>query len=347
MPMKKLLILFLCLLLSLPAVSLAEEEKVLNLFTWELYVDDQTIADFEQATGIQIRYATFDSNESMLAKLQLSGEAYDVIIASDFVINIARKAGLLQKLDHSLLPHAAGLSPAMLNQYFDPDNEYTIPYVAGTPLIVYNPDYVDIEITGYESLWDESLRDSVVVMDDARNIVGITLKTMGQSFNVTDDALLAQAAERLAALRPNIRAFNSDTPYVDLLSGECAVAYMFTPYAVMALEENPDLRIVYPKEGVGFGIDAAFIPANAPHPENAHRFLDFLLQPAIAAQVAEAQLFVCPVQAAYEYIPEALQTNPAIHVPDALLENAEFIMDVGEYETKFQNIWTDFKLLGK
>ena len=345
--MKKLLVLILALMLALPVFAVAEEEKVLNLFTWELYVDDQTIADFEAATGIKINYATFDTNEAMLAKLQLSNESYDLVIASDFVINIARKAGLLQKLNFDLIPNAAGLTPGMLSQYFDPDNEYTVPYVAGTPLIVYNPDYVDIEITGYESLWDESLRDSVVVMDDARNIVGITLKTMGQSFNVTDDAILAQAAEKLNQLRPNIRVFNSDTPYVDLLSGECAVGYMFTPYAVMALDENPDLKIVYPEEGVGFGIDALFIPANAKHPENANLFINFLLDPKIAAQVAEAQLFACPVQAAYEYIPEALQNNPAIKIPDELLKDAEFIVDVGEYETKFQNIWTDFKLLGK
>lgn len=345
--MKKLLIVFLCLLLSLPAISIAEEEKVLNLFTWELYVDDQTIADFEAATGIKINYATFDTNEGMLAKLQLSNESYDVVIASDFVINIARKAGLLQKLNYDLIPNAAGLNPGMLNQYFDPENEYTVPYVAGTPLIVYNPDFVDIEITGYESLWDESLRDSVVVMDDARNIVGITLKTMGQSFNVTDDEILAQAAEKLAKLRPNIRAFNSDTPYVDLLSMECTVAYMFTPYALIAMDENPDLKIVYPEEGVGFGIDAAFIPANAQHPENANLFINFLLDPQIAAQVAQAQYFVCPVQAAYEYIPEALRNNPALNIPDELLKDAEFIVDVGDYETKFQNIWTDFKLLEK
>ena len=347
--MKKPLLFLLCLLLALPlAAGAQEEEKVLNLFTWELYVDDETISDFEAATGIKVQYTAFDSNESMLAKLQLSGGGdYDVIIASDYAINIARKAGLLQKIDKTIVDRFNTLDASLLSPYFDPENEYSVPYMSGTPLIVYNPAYVTIDITGYESLWDESLRDSVVVMDDARNIIGITLKTMGQSFNVTDDALLAQAAEKLSLLAPNIRSFNSDTPDADINSGECAVAYMYGQYASYALAENPDLKVVYPSEGVGFGIDSLIIPASAKHPANANLFINFLLDPQIAAQTALAQQFRTPVPGAHAFLPEEYLNDPAINVPAELLKNAEFIMDLGEYETKFQNIWTDFKLLGK
>lgn len=342
--MKKMLMILCCCLLLVPALAGAEEEKVLNLFTWELYVDDQTIVDFENATGIRVQYTPFDSNEAMLSKLTLGSNAYDVIIASDYAINIARKDGLLQKLDHSLITRYDSIDPVLLSPYFDPDNEYSVPYMSGTPLIVYNPDYVDFEITGYEDLWDERLRDSLVVMDDARNIIGITLKTMGQSFNVTDDETLSQAAQKLAQLRPNIRTFNSDTPDADLNSGECYAGYMYGQYAAYALAENPDLKVVYPKEGVGFGIDSLVIPANATHPENAHLFIDFLLQPEIAAQVAQAQQFRSPVLGAEEFLPEEFLNDPAINIPSELLTDAEFIMDLGEYETKFQNIWTDFKL---
>lgn len=346
--MKRVLLLLCCLALALPALGAAEEEKVLNLFTWELYVDDQTIADFEAETGIRVVYSTFDTNENMIAKLQLGGGGdYDVIIASDYAVNIVRKAGLLEKLDKALITRYDTLDPVLLSPYFDPDNEYSVPYMSGTPLIVYNPAYVDFEITGYESLWDERLKDNVVVMDDARNIIGITLKTLGYSFNITDDAILAQAAEKLAGLRPNIRAFNSETPYMDLASGECAVGYMYGQYASICLQENPELQVVYPKEGVGFGIDSLVIPQGAKHPENAHRFIDFLLKPEIAAQTAQAQPFRSPVPAASEFLPQAFLDDPAINIPSELLENAEFIMDLGDYETKYQNIWTDFKLLDR
>ncbi len=344
--MKRLAICLLCVILLIPCfTALQEEEKVLNLFTWEYYVDDDTLADFEAATGIKVNYTVFSENEEMLLKLQaVGGGDYDIIIASDYILNIARKEGLLGKIDTSRLTNYANIDPAFLSQYYDEANEYTVPYCAGTPLIVYNPDEVDIEITGYEDLWNPALKDSIVILNEARNMLGITLKTLGHSFNITDDAILAEAKAKLMELRPNVRAFNSETAYIDLLSGECSVAYMYTPYVVMALEENPDLQVVYAKEGLGFGIDALVIPVNAPHPDNAHLFIDFVLDAEIAAQVAVAQYAVCPISAAMEYMPEELKNNPALYIPSDILVNPEFIKDVGEYESVYQSIWSDFKL---
>lgn len=344
---KKTIALLLCLaLLSLLPAAFAQEEKVLNVFTWELYIDDASIAQFESETGIKVNYTNFNTNEEMLIKLQsVQGGEYDLIIASDYILNIARKEGLLQKLNKDMLPNYKNLDPATLSQYYDENNEYTVPYIVGTPLIVYDPAQVDFEITGYEDLWNEELRDSVVVMDDARNIIGITLKTMGQSFNVTDDAVLAEAKEKLAALRPNIRVFNSDTPHQDILSGECAAGYMFTPYVVMALQENPDLKVVFPKEGLGIGIDSMVIPVNAPHPENAHKMINFLLDAKVGAHVVEEQLFTTPNAAAHEYLSDELRNNPVLNIDAELLEDAEFIKDLGDYESVYQEIWKNFKLL--
>ncbi len=345
--MKKLFALALALLLCASCLTVtAEEEAVLNLFTWESYIDDVTLANFTAKTGIKINFTTFNSNEEMLYKLQATGGAdYDVVLASDYILNIARKQELLLPLDKTLLPNYGNIDPSFQSQYFDPDNEYTVPYVAGTPLIVYDPNLVDVEITGYESLWNEALRDSIVLIDDARNIIGITLKTMGQSFNVTDEAILAQAKEKLMALRPNIRAFNYDTPHWDLLSGECSVAYMFTPFVVMALAENPELKVVYPEEGMGFGIDSLVIPVKAPHPQNAHQLLDYLCDGEVAAYVAQQQLYMCPIAAAREFMPADMYDNPALYIPADILGATEFIQDVGEeFESMYQSIWTDFKL---
>lgn len=342
--MKRFIVCLLCLALTLP-FACAEEDKVLNLFTWEGYVDSQTIADFEAATGVRINFSTFDADETMLLKLQNAGGGdYDVIIAADYILNIARKEGLLAKLDKTLIPNYANIDPAYLSQYFDENNEYTAPYIAGTPLIVYNPDLVDIEITGYESLWDPSLRDSLVILDEPRNMIGITLKTLGQSFNVTDDEILNQAKEKLMLLRPNVRSFNSTTPDVDLISGECAVGYMYTSYVLSALIGNPDLKVAYPKEGMGFGIDCMVVPVNAPHKQNAHAFINFILDGIIGAQVAQAQLFISPNAAAYEFLPDDYKNNPALFIPPEVLGTPEFIMDVGEYESVYSDIWTQFKL---
>ncbi|MGI6724947.1 MAG: ABC transporter substrate-binding protein [Christensenellales bacterium] len=338
-----LLALFLLTSLTLPLAN-AEEEKVLNFFSWATYIDDATVARFTEQTGIRVNYTTFASNEEMLLKMTMTGNEYDVILASDYAINMLRKDGKLLPLDKEKLPNYGNLDPDFLGQYYDENNEYTVPYTAGTPLIVYNPDLVDIEITGYEDLWNPALKDSVVIIDDARNIIGITLKTLGYSFNTTDDGQLAQAREKLMKLRPNVRSFNYDTPHNDLISGEVSVGYMFTPFVLLAMDEMPNLKVVYPKEGMGFGIDSLVISANAPHPDNAHVLLNFLLDSQVAGNTAGMQYYLSPVATAYEYIPEYLRDNPAIRIPKEILGETEFIMDLGEYESKYQEIWAEFKL---
>ncbi len=347
--MKRLLAMALALALTLslmlPVMASAEEEKVLNVFSWEGYIDYETVlGPFTAETGIKVNYIPFGSTDEMLTKLHATGGAeYDVILASDYVLDAARTLNLLQPLNKELIPNFKNLKAACLNQYFDPQSEYVVPYVLGTPTIVYDPAKVGFEITSYEDLWSPELKDSVVLIDDARNIIGITLKTLGGSLNSTEPELLAKAAEKLNGLRPNVRLFDYDTPHQQLISGECAVGYMFTPFAVMAHQERPDLKVVYPKEGVGFGIDGFVIPAKAAHPQNANLFLDFLLRPEIGAVIAEVQMYNNPNEASEPLLSEVFHTEPALNVPQDMLDKAEYIQFLGDDEAKFQEIWAAFK----
>lgn len=339
-----LMVLSLCLsVFVMPAA--AEEEKVLNVFTWATYFDQDTVlAPFTAETGIKVNYDYFDSNEEMLMKLEaVNAGTYDVVLASDYILDIARKQGLMMELDKEKLSNWENINPGHLNQFFDPESKYCMPYTAGTPLLVYDPAYVDIEITGYESLWDESLEDSLVVVDDARNIIGITLKTMGESFNTTDPEILAAAEEKLAGLKKNIRVLDYNAPHNAMISGEAIVGYMFSSQVMTALYERPDLEVVYPEEGMGFGIDACFIPANAPHPDNAHAFLNFLMRPEIGAVIAEKQMYQCCNIAAEEFLSEEYKNNPALYIPAEVLGTTEFIQDVGEATALYSDIWTRFK----
>ena len=163
-------------------------------------------------------------------------------------------------------------------------------------MIVYNPDMVKGEITSFSDLWDPQFKDSVALLDDARVMIGATLKTLGYSYNTTDDAQLAEAKDKLLTLKDNVRMLDYDTAYQSLLSGEVSAAYLFTPQAVIAQQENPNLVAVFPKEGIGFGIDSLVIPVKAPHPDNAHLFLDYLMRPEVAAHVAEYQLYINPTR---------------------------------------------------
>ncbi|MDO4548967.1 MAG: spermidine/putrescine ABC transporter substrate-binding protein [Clostridia bacterium] len=343
--MKKLMALVLCMLMLVPAGIVAEEEKVVNLMTWETYVDDATIAAFEEETGIRVVYSPMDSIDSMLLRLsQNGGSEYDLILSSDYSLSILRKEGLLQKLDKEKLSNYSNLDENFLGQYYDPDDEYVIPYTAGTPLIVYDSSQVSIEIDGYEDLWDESLYDNIVMLDNPRVVIGLVLKTMGQSFNTTDADILAQAQEKMMPLYDNVRIFTDDSTYVPLVNGEVSVGFMYTPFVYLALMDRPELTVVYPKEGMGYGIDGFVIPVNAPHPTNAHILLDYLMRPDVAAHCSMQQMYICCNEAAAEYVSEDFLNNPVVYIPDEILGEAEFIEDIGEYESIYSDIYTQFKL---
>lgn len=342
--MKKLLALVICLLLAVPALSLAEEQKVLNVLSWEGYVDAETLSAFEQETGVKVIWSPMDSIDSMLLKISEGGGAdYDLIISSDYSLDILRKQGLIQKLDKSKLPNYQNLDPAFLGQTYDPQDEYVIPYMAGCPLIIYDPERVPFEITGYEDLWNEALADSIAVLENARVLCGITLKTMGRSMNETDPAVLAEMKEKLMPLYSNIRTFGDMESYTAVTSGEASVGFMFTPFVYMVQLDHPEFKVVYPKEGLGYGIDGLVIPTGAKNVDNAHLFLDYLMRPDVAAHNAEYQYYMCVNAAAQEYLSDTYRNASVMNVPAGLLEGAEFIEDIGASETAYQEIYTAFK----
>lgn len=327
---------------SQPAAS-----KELVLFTWAKYVPDDIISEFEEKTGAKVTFATFQSTDEMLTKLQaVEGADYDVVIASDYTLDIARREGLMTKIDKTKVTNYANLNPAYLSQFYDPDNEYTVPYAPGTPLIIYDPSKVTCEITGYNSLWDESLKDSVVMLDYDRVMIGFVLKSMGYSLNETDPEILKQAEEKLIALKPNIRALNIDNPYETMLSGEASVGLMFGSQVAWVYAEHPEYKVVYPEEGMGFGIDCAFIPSKAPNAALAQEFLNFLCDPQISARISmdENVMSINCNSAATEYLSEEYLANPVLHIPDEVLGNKEFIQDIGaDAAEMYADIWNRFK----
>lgn len=154
-------------------------------------------------------------------------------------------------------------------------------------MIVYDPEQVDFEIEGYSDLWNPALEDKVALTANYRVINGITLLSMGKSMNETDPAVIAEAGKKLLELAPNVRMIQDDNTQNALLNGEAAVAFLYTSQVTQVLAENPDLKVVYPKEGLGFGIMAGFIPKNAPNAKAANEFLNYILEPEISKQCME------------------------------------------------------------
>jgi len=318
----------------------------LTLYTWEGMFPQEVLDSFEADTGITINYQNFDFNETMLAKLQTTqGGDYDLVIADDYIIEMVIAEGLAQKLDYSKIEGYDGVNPAYKGPFYDPNDEYTVPYGAGVQTIVYNPENVDIEINGYADLWDPSLEDSLGMIGNYRVINGMALKVMGESYNINDTAKIAEAGEKLKELAPNVRLIKDDNLQDDLLSGEIDAAIMYTSQVTTAMLTNPDLKVVFPEEGIGFGIMGCFVPSKAPNAEAAHKFLSYILEPERAAQCFEYLGYYCTTGAADEHIAEEFRgflTLPAEFSKD----NMEMIGNISaEADEAHALAWTEFKSL--
>ena len=343
--MKKIILLLLTIAtagIMLTGCGSSKDKGELNLYTWDGMFPQEVLDGFEKETGITVNYSNFDYDEDMLAKLEeTKGGDYDLVIADDYIIQLAIQEGLAQKLDVSKIDNFSNINPLYQSQFYDPTNEYTVPYGAGIPLIVYNPDAVGFEITSYEDLWNPALKDNVAIIGNYRVIDGITLKTLGASFNTEDLDLIQKAGDKLLELAPNIRVINDTNTQDYLISGEVAAAFMYTSQVTQALAADPDLKVAYPSEGLGFGIMAGFIPSEAPNPDAASAFLKYILQPEVSAKCFEYIGYYCTNKAAEDYISDDLKAS--LVVPDSVTEG-EIIQNISqEAEDLHSEIWTNFQ----
>jgi spermidine/putrescine transport system substrate-binding protein len=314
----------------------------LNLYTWDGMFPQEVLDGFEEEYGVNINYSNFDYDEDMLAKLEeTNGGDYDFVIADDYILEVVNSEGLAQDLDTDRLENWDNINSLYQGQFYDPDDSFTVPYGAGIPLIVYDPSLVDIEIKGYSDLWDPSLEDNLALIGNYRVIDGITLKTMGESFNTEDLDVIRAAGDKLLELAPNVRVINDSNTQDFLISGEVGAAFLYSSQVMLALQANEDLVAVYPEEGLGFGIMAGFIPSDAPNADAAYAFIDYLLRPEISAQCFEYIGYYCTNKAAEEYISDDMKEY--IVVPDSVTEG-EIIQNVSqEAEDLHSEIWNNFK----
>ena len=321
---------------SVAPVYAADSELV--LYTWEGMFPQEVLDGFEEETGYKIVYSNFDTDETMLEKVSMAkGGDYDVVIADDYILEKIIEEGLATKLDKEKISNWDNINPLYQGQFYDENDEYTVPYGAGIPLIVYDPDEVELDIKGYKDLWDPSLEDSVALIANYRVINGITLLTMGKSMNEEDVDTIKEAGEKLVELAPNIRMIQDDNTQNALLNGEASVAFLYTSQVTQALKDNPDLKVVYPEEGLGFGIMGMFVPSEAPNAKAANEFINYILEPEVSAQCINYIGYYNTNKAADDLVDESLV------VPDSVTKG-EIVQNVSqEAEQEYNKIWTEFK----
>jgi spermidine/putrescine transport system substrate-binding protein len=345
-------ILVVCALLFYAAATLDSTRSaggagVITVYNWGEYIDHELIDRFEEETGIQVIYETFDSNEAMLTKIKQGGSAYDVAVPSEYMIEKMMEEDLLIPLDHSKLPNLANIDPYFLDLPFDPGNKYSVPYFWGTLGIVYNPNMIEEHLTfdSWQDLWDPSLKQKVFLVDGAREVIGMGLNSLGESLNAKDDELLRRATDRLIELAPNIKAVIGDEITPLMVNNEAAVALTFSGQAADMMWENEELDYNVPQEGSNLWFDNFVIPKTAKNIDGAHAFINFMLDAEVSAQNTEYVGYSTPNAAAMELLDEEIVGDVRFYPPPEMLERLEVYENLGpDWTNKYSELFLEFKM---
>jgi spermidine/putrescine transport system permease protein len=317
--------------------------RSLNLFIWSGYIAPETVAKFEARHGVKVNLDLYDSNEALLAKLQAGNAGYDVVCPSDYSLQVLRAQGLLRPLERAALPHFGNLDPAFLDKPYDPGNAHSVPYFWGTSGIAYHRKRVAEPPASWGALFDERYRGRILMLDDPREAIGAALQWRGHSLNTTDPRLLAAARADLLRQKPLVRTYNSSNFEDILLSGDVWLEQAWNGQIAKAMELDPDIAYVLPREGSTLFIDNLAIPKDARDPALAHAFIDFTLEAEVAAEICRTMKYSTPNRAAFALLPADLRANPAVFPPAEAMARLELIQDLGEATVVYDRLWTEVK----
>jgi spermidine/putrescine transport system substrate-binding protein len=321
-------------------------DNTLTIYNWGDYVDPELLERFEEETGIKVIYQTFDSNEAMMTKIEQGGTTFDVSVPSEYAISKMKEEGLLLELDHSKLPNLKYIDPRFMHLSFDPDNAYSIPYFWGTVGIIYNPELVgDLDFSSWDDLWDKSLRNQILLLDGAREVMGMGLNSLHYSLNDTNEAHLQEAKAKLLQMTPNVKAIVGDEIKMLLANEEAAVGLVWSGDASEIMDENDKLDYVVPEEGSNLWFDNMVIPKTARNIEGAHQFINFMLDPEVAAQNAEYVGYSTPNQAALALLPEDIAGDDRFYPNEELTGRLEVYDNLGpKMLAHYNELFLEFKM---
>ncbi len=346
------------LLAASPAI--AQEEAVLNVYNWSDYIAEDTIANFEAETGIKVNYDVYDNNEIVDAKLLAGNSGYDIVVPSGNFLERQIKAGLILPLDKSKLTNLGNLDPAVMATATaqDPDNAHAVPYMINTIGLGYNVEKVtaalgaDAPLDSWDLLFDPEVVSKlascgVAVLDSSSEVMGIANHYLGLDPNSESSEDLAAAEALMNSIKPHIRYFHSSQYIDDLGNGEICLALGYSGDIFIASDNAGDgveIQYLIPEEGAATLFDFLAIPADAPHPDNAHKFINYILEPEVVAAITNYVYYANPNLPALEFVDEEVKSNPGIYPPEETIAKA-FVMQAHtpDYEETLTRTWTRIK----
>ena len=301
----------------------------LNVYNWGLYISDgsddsiNVLSAFEDLTGIKVNYTTFDSNESLYAKMKSGGASYDVIFPSDYMVGKMIQEGMLAELDYSNIPNFSRIGEDYRGWSFDPDNAYSFPYTWGTTGIIYNTTMVEEAPTRWADLWDVEYAGNVLMFNNSRDAYAIAAKKLGRSLNPGSVDEVDLVMKELQAQKSVVQAYVMDEIFDKMEGGEAAMAPYYAGDALTMIEDNPDLAFVSPEEGVNFFVDSMCVPATSRHKEAAELFINYMCEPTVAYQNCDFIGYSTPLTEVWEMLDDDLKYSPIAYPDESVMSKAE------------------------
>jgi len=317
------------------------EEKVLNVIGWSEYVPEDVIQQFTSEKGIKVNYTAYSDPDEMLAKVRSSSEGtYDMVLAPGMYVETFRE---LDKLDKLEVSGTDNLASSAMSQPYDKDNQYSVPYLGTYLAIAVDTEQVKKEITSYEDLLDKEFENSLVTVEDARAVVGCALMQAGYDINDTSDEALQAASDYFNKLKPNIKIFDGSSPKTSLINGEAKAGLIYGGEIALAIQNNPNIKVYFPKENLYFCYDVFMKFKDAKNPEAVDTFVEYILEPEVSAQVSEQFPYYNPNKEAVKLFSDELKENPAVTISEDLLKRSETVLDLGDQVEKVEKVWSAFK----
>ena len=316
----------------------------LNVYNWSAYVAPDTISNFEKEFGARVRYATYESNEEMLAKVVTGNSGWDVVFPTYTRLKPMLDYGLVQPLRHEWLPNLPNLDPRFRAPVWDRDLKWNVPYMWFATGIAYNRS-LQPPPTRWADLWNPRLKGRLTMLDDPEDMIGACLKKLGLSFNSTDPEQLQRAKREALAQKPLVQAYLNAEVRDQLVSGDVLAAQLWATTAQQAIDAAPDkLAFAFPQEGFPFYCDCAVILRESERSQLAHQFLNYLLRPEVAAASADYTRVATANGAAKPLLPEATRNSPTLYPPPDVFERGEWPQALSpEGQSLRDRIWTEIK----
>ena len=337
--MKKIIIILIILISPLFFIKFENNQETLNVANWGEYIDDEVISQFEELYNVKVNYELYDSNESLYTKMKKNTANYDVVFPSEYMVDKLISEDLIQKVDFSKIENVKYIDNNLIY------NEYCLPYFWGTVGILYNKEMTNLDFDTWQDLWDESLKNNIIIVDSAREMLGIALDTLGYSLNSTNENELLLAQEKLMQLTPNVKAILLDEILQLMPNNEAAVAITWSGAAQDMMSKNENLEYVIPNEGTNIWIDSVVIPKNAENVELAHKFINFLMDPEISYQNSSYVGYSTPNIIAKEILKENDEYNAKFYPDENEIKKYEMYKNLSpEMTLLYNDLFLEFKM---